>query len=154
MRRMRMGRLECNRMSTQQDIVAAIVIRLMGLSLPCFAGSQNPFKIQVHDRSVEELKLRTIPELAGEARYACRLILLDIESSKKFTELKAFNDTGESIERAFRMDQYLRRIGLVIRDKQGGQMPAWFDQFSARSSVKKPEDCDAAATAGDWPPKQ
>jgi hypothetical protein len=139
-------------MSQPHATVAVIVMSLIAVSLSCFAGSQNLFKIQVHERSVEELKLMTIPELAGEARYACRLILDGIKSSEKFRALEAFNYAWESIEQINRAEQYLARVGLVIRDKQGGKMPAWFDQFSSPAR-KTPEDCDAAATAGGWRPK-
>jgi hypothetical protein len=136
-------------MSQPHATVAVIVMSLIAISPACFAGSQPPYS----DRSVEELKLMTIPELAGEARRACRDILSSVEFMKKFSALKAHDRAKEFSEQATRAQQYLKRVGLVIRDKQGGQMPAWFDQLSGAALDLRQQDCDAAATAGGWRPQ-
>jgi hypothetical protein len=48
-------------MSIQQDLVAVIVVDLIGLSLLCLAGVTTMYT----ERSVEELKLMTTPSWRG-----------------------------------------------------------------------------------------
>lgn len=139
-----------NHMNTQQGILAAIVIGFIGLSLPCLAGRTAMYT----ERSVEELKLMTNPELAKEAWLVCRDILIKLESGRRYSASGAHHKASEKTYEAISGRQYLMRIGLVIWDKQGGQMPAWFEDISRATVGGSKQDCDAAATAGGWRPKQ
>jgi hypothetical protein len=139
--------------------MAAIIIGLVGLSLQGLTGGVT---IDA-ERSVEELKLMTTPELAGEARLICRLVVVDVESARKSYDLKFFDEVIRLYKEAHRRQQYLQRVGLVLRERNHGEMPAWFEQLSRaidQSIPRKatdqpsPPDCDTLATAGGWRPKQ
>jgi hypothetical protein len=141
-------------MSTQQDIVAVIIIGLMGIALPCLAAVIPPYP----ERSVEELKLMTPPELAREARGICHDIVGSVDMAQKFSaegkqrrDVRFHDNAIKQYERATTGRRYLERVGLVIRERQSGQMPSWFEAIAAS---KTKEDCDTAATAGGWRPKQ
>jgi hypothetical protein len=133
-------------MSQQQDIAVVIVIGLIGLSLPCLGGTTR-----YTERSVEELKLMTTPELAGDARLICHDIVISLECTQKYSAGKFYDHAIKTCEQAIRGRRYLERVGFVVLDRHGGQMPVWFDAVSAS---KNQPDCDPAATAGGWRPKQ
>src|SRR5262249_16194743 len=123
---------------------------LTWLSLAALAGTA-PWHTE---RSVEELKLMTTPELAGEARLACQLALVSLTSAQEFSKLRAHDKAIAEYNQAADKRQSLQRIGLVLRDRQQGQMPAWFEQFGQAIDSKNEPECDTAATAGGWRPKQ
>jgi hypothetical protein len=142
-------------MRTHQGIVAAIVIGLIGVPLPCRAGVLST---GYPERSVEELKLMTTPELASEARGSCLDIVSSLEFAQKYSaQGKQFHDARfhdnaiKQYERVATDRRYMERIGLVIRERHHGEMPSWFEAIAAS---KTKEDCDTAATAGGWRPKQ
>jgi hypothetical protein len=103
---------------------------------------------------VEELKLMTTPELAGEARMTCRLVGVYLESAQRSSAGKFYDQAIQDRNLAFHKQQYLQRVGLVLRDRHHGEMPAWFDQLSLAGKNGNPSDCDTAAAAGGWRPKQ
>jgi hypothetical protein len=139
-------------MRTHPGIVAVFVIGLISVSLPCLGGT-----ILSTERSVEELKLMTTPELAGEARSVCGGIVASMKNAQEWSaegtkrrDSKFHDNARKESELAAAGRRYLERIGLVIRDRQHGQMPPWFEAMTAS---KTQEACDAAATAGGWRPK-
>jgi hypothetical protein len=137
-------------MSTQQGILAVIVIGLIGVSLPCLAGRTTMYT----EHSVEELKLMTIPELAGEARLICKDVLNVVEAARSYSAARSHKQASEAFGEATRGQRYSELDWLVIRDRHGGQMPPWFEEFSRTiTSLGSPQACDAAATAGGWRPK-
>jgi hypothetical protein len=103
------------------------------------------------ERSVEELKLMTTPELVGEARFLCQSIQDNLKFAKEFMALKASRETQQQLDQADRRQASLERVGLVVRDRHQGKMPAWFEQIKQASNK---QDCDTAAAAGGWRPKQ
>ena len=137
-------------MSTQHNIAAVIVMSVMGVTLPCFAGRAPIYT----ERSVEELKLMTTPELARDALLICKDVMLQVNFAQGLPKSFAHKSV-EAFNEATRGRKYLERVGLVIRDRQGGQMPAWFEDLSrVVKGLGSPQDCDAPAAAGGWPPKQ
>jgi hypothetical protein len=152
-------------MRKQQDLVAVIVIGLIGFSLPCLAGGTTTDA----ERSVDELKLMTTPELAGEARLVCRLVGIYLESAqksrelgRKFRDVSSYDQTIQQSTQAYLRKQYLQRVGLVLRDRHHGEMLTWFEQRSravdqsiSREGTDQPSppDCDTLAAAGGWRPK-
>ena len=67
-------------MRTHPGIVAVFVICLISVSLPCLGGT-----ILSTERSVEELKLMTTPELAGEARSVCGGIVASMKNAQEWS---------------------------------------------------------------------
>jgi hypothetical protein len=138
-------------MSKRQDIMAVIVLGLSVVSLPCLAGGTTVYT----ERSIEELKLMTTPELAGEARLVCGDI---VDSLRYFFRLgrdgKVHREREQENDRSTRGQRYLERIGFVLRDRHHSQMPAWFEQLSRAAESRNQPDCNTAATAGGWRPKQ
>jgi hypothetical protein len=131
-------------------IMVVTLIGLIGLSVSSIAGVASYYT----ERAVEELKLMTEPELAGEARLVCLDIASRLRMQKKYLELKAPSKAIQDSELGQRGRRYLERIGLVVRDRHHGQMPAWFEQVSRAPNSPDDEACDTAATAGGWRKKE
>lgn len=130
--------------------MAAIVIGLVGLSLAGLAGGAT----MDAERSVEELKLMTTPELAGEARLICREIVDSLIYFRRGRDGKIYREIEQENDRSARGQRYLERVGLVLRDRHHGQMPEWFEQLSRAVKSRNQPDCNTAATAGGWHPTQ
>jgi hypothetical protein len=137
--------------------LAAIVINLTWLSL---AGLSQAAWMDP-ERPVDNLKLMTIPELVTEAWQICSKTVVDLknadmfgETGRKFRDVKSLNDASQLMDQAARRRRYLERIGLVLRDKNHGEMPDWFKQFNKASYGRDEAECDKAAIAGGWCPKQ
>jgi hypothetical protein len=127
-------------------IMAATLISLAGLSASGIAGVDRSFI----ERSVEELKLMTEPELAGEARIVCIDIMSFRRLAKMYIEGGISHQAPEYSEMGRRGRPYLARIGLVVRDRHHGHMPVWFDQIGQALQGQDELACDKAATAGGW----
>jgi hypothetical protein len=78
-------------------------------------------------------------------------IVINLEFAQKYSAGKFYDHAIKTCEQAIRGRRYLERVGFVVHDRHGGQMPMWFD---AASAIKNQPDCDMAATAGSWRPKQ
>lgn len=110
-------------------------------------------------RSIEELKLMTEPELAGESRLVCLEIGHNLGEQRYYGESRQPGHANlyfKALEEVRPRQQYLERIGLVVRDRHHGQMPKWFEQMvQAAKSDDLPtaeKACTAAATLGGWHP--
>jgi hypothetical protein len=129
-----------------KHIMVATLITLVGLSVWSIAGITSYYT----ERPVEELKLMTEPELAGEARLVCLDIQARSRMAKKYSELKSHNLALQEYEIQSRGRKYLERLGFVLRDRHQGKMPAWFDQVGQASRSEDEQSCDKAASAGGW----
>jgi hypothetical protein len=70
---------------------------------------------------------------------------------KQRHRIEFYDKALQERDRATTGRRYLERVGLTVRERQYGQMPTWFEAVSAS---KNRQDCDMAATAGGWRPKQ
>jgi hypothetical protein len=129
-----------------KHIMVAILITLIGLSVWSIAGITSYYT----ERPVEELKLMTEPELAGEARLVCLDIQARSGMAKKYSELKSHDLALQEYEMQSRSRKYLERVGFVLRDRHQGKMPGWFDQVGSASKSDEKQSCDEAAIAGGW----
>ena len=119
-------------------LITALLLMVTGT-----ASAQNT--VLYPARSVDELKLMNEKELAREANGVCNDIVINNETAKKFLDLDDTKDAGEMLENSEKGEQYLQRIGLVIRDRHKGKSPVWFKKMTKASTFV---ECDAASQAG------
>jgi hypothetical protein len=129
-----------------KHIMVATLITLIGLSGWSIAGVTSYYT----ERAVEELKLMTEPELAGEARLVCLDIQARSRMAKKYSELKSHDLSLQKYAMQSRARKYLERVGFVLRDRHQGKMPAWFDQVGPASKSEEKQSCDEVAITGGW----
>jgi hypothetical protein len=67
---------------------------------------------------------------------------------------KIYREIEQENDRSTHGQRYLERIGFVLRERHHSQMPAWFEQLSRAVESRNQPDCNTAATAGGWRPKQ
>jgi hypothetical protein len=120
-----------------------ILITALLLIITGTASAQNTVLYPV--RSADELKLMNEKELASEANGVCNDIVINIETANKLLDLGDAKDAGEMLENSEKGEQYLQRIGLVIRDRHKGKSPVWFKKMTKASTFV---ECDAASQAG------
>jgi hypothetical protein len=109
------------------------------------------------ERSVDELKLMTTQELAGEARMVCHHVLISLDMARACLESGSthgaevfYREAEQRSAQAIREQAYLQRVGLVLRAQHHGQMPAWFKQITRAVESRQDPDCDTAAAGGWW----